>query len=134
MGGAIRRPPDWNALTEGTAVNVKGMVGAVALLALMSISPSIWAAPGTTGGGSLLLGKAVPNASLKDKRGGHATTVNTNQLNAKLYDNQAIANITGTNTISTSAFAGMSGYATVVQNSGNNVIIQNATILNVKMQ
>ncbi len=116
-------------------MNVKGLVGTATLLALVGLSPQIWAAGGTnSGSGATLLGKAVPNASLKDKRGGHATTVNTNQLNAKLYDNQAMANITGTNSISTSAFAGMSGYATVVQNSGNNVIIQNATILNVKMQ
>jgi hypothetical protein len=41
---------------------------------------------------------------------------------------------TGANTIAGGAFSGMSGLPLVVQNSGANVLIQNAVIVNVKMQ
>jgi len=40
----------------------------------------------------------------------------------------------GTNTISGTAFSGASGIATVIQNSGNQVLIQNATIVDVTMK
>ncbi|MBS1132429.1 MAG: hypothetical protein H6R16_3431, partial [Proteobacteria bacterium] len=32
------------------------------------------------------------------------------------------------------SFAGAAGFSTVVQNSGNNVLIQNATIINLRVQ
>ena len=50
--------------------------------------------------------------------------------NAKLDYNVVESSITGNNTVSNGAFAGATGFATVIQNSGNNVIIQNATIVN----
>jgi len=37
----------------------------------------------------------------------------------------------GANSISGSAFSGMNGIATVIQNSGNQVLIQNATVVDV---
>ena len=40
----------------------------------------------------------------------------------------------GANTISDTAFSGASGIATVIQNSGNQVLIQNATIVDVTMK
>ena len=50
--------------------------------------------------------------------------------NAKLDHNIVESSVTGSNIVSNDAFAGASGFATVIQNSGNNVIIQNATIVN----
>jgi hypothetical protein len=41
--------------------------------------------------------------------------------------------VSGTNTIGMGAFANMSGLPLVVQNSGANVLIQNAVILNLQM-
>jgi hypothetical protein len=41
---------------------------------------------------------------------------------------------TGSNYVSDGSFAGATGFATVVQNSGNNVLIQNATVINLKVQ
>ena len=38
---------------------------------------------------------------------------------------------TGANLIDGSAFSGMNGIATVIQNSGNQVLIQNATVVDV---
>ena len=83
--------------------------------------------------GPPILGMAVSEQTLSENRGGYEQ-LNTNNLNAQLYNNQASYNITGTNTVNGGSFANSSGFATVIQNSGNNVIIQNATILNLKLQ
>lgn len=80
------------------------------------------------------LGPALPNADLDGWRGGAEYQYNINNLSADLYNNAASHNITGTNTIAGGAFSSSSGFPTVVQNSGNNVIIQNATIVNLKLQ
>ena len=79
-------------------------------------------------------GPPLPDTALAAHRGGYGLDINLNNLNAQLYSNKALNNVTGDNTVTQSAFSGASGLATVVQNSGNNVIIQNATILNLKLQ
>lgn len=79
-------------------------------------------------------GSPVADAELAHHRGGHAVTINLQQLEANLTNNQATGNLTGANLISGNAFAGTSGIPTVIQNTGNNVIIQNATILNVQVR
>ena len=49
--------------------------------------------------------------------------------------NNSASNITtGTNVISEGAFSNSVGLPTVIQNSGNNVLIQNATIVNVQIK
>lgn len=98
-----------------------------------SLSPNVFADEGRKPDFETL-GVAVSDATLESNRGGYTIESNTNNLNGKLYDNQANANVTGSNYVTAGAFAGTSGFATVVQNSGNNVLIQNATILNVRMQ
>ena len=82
-------------------------------------------------------GKPIPIAQLESQRGGTDTgpvTINANFLNAKLNHNAAIDNVTGNNTINGNAFAGASGLPIVIQNSGNNVIIQSGTVLNLTMK
>jgi hypothetical protein len=79
------------------------------------------------------LGMAVSNGDLADYRGGTALQISAMNLDSKLINNQATANITGSNFVTQDAFSGSSGFSTVVQNSGNNVIIQNATILNLSL-
>jgi hypothetical protein len=82
-------------------------------------------------------GHPIAPARLDAQRGGTDTgpvTINTNMLNAKLFDNAAIGNVTGHNTITEGAFAGASGLPTVIQNSGNNVIIQSGTVLNLTVK
>lgn len=82
-------------------------------------------------------GHPVAPAQLDAQRGGTdigPVTINTNMLNAKLFDNSAVDNVTGKNTITGGAFAGASGLPTVIQNSGNNVIIQNGTVLNLTVK
>ncbi|MDD5330837.1 MAG: hypothetical protein PHX38_12615 [Sulfuricella sp.] len=79
-------------------------------------------------------GAAIPDELLAANRGGQTLEINTNNLDATLTDNQAISNITGSNLVSSGAFSSANGMNTVIQNSGNNVIIQNATILNLTLQ
>lgn len=80
-----------------------------------------------------LPGKVMSNSALAQQRGGHETQVfNDMQVNGKVIDNAAVNNVTGHNTI-TNAFTGANGLPIVVQNSGNNVLIQNATIINLEL-
>jgi hypothetical protein len=82
-------------------------------------------------------GHPVASTQLDAQRGGAdvgPVTVNTNMLNATLFENSAKGNVTGQNTITGGAFAGASGLPTVIQNSGNNVIIQNGTVLNLTVK
>ena len=81
-----------------------------------------------------VLGIAITDDRLGTNRGGHNLELNTNNLDGQVYKNQATANVTGSNYITTGAFSGSNGMSTVIQNSGNNVLIQNATILNLKLQ
>lgn len=62
------------------------------------------------------------------------TTLNMAELDGTLSDNTAINSVTGGNTISNGAFASANGLTTAIQNSGNNVLIQNSTIVNVVIE
>ena len=82
-------------------------------------------------------GTPIPAVQLDAQRGGTDTgplTINANILKAKLYDNAAVDNVTGNNSINGNAFSGASGLPIVIQNSGNNVIIQSGTVLNLTMK
>ena len=72
-------------------------------------------------------------AALASQRGG-ADTLSDMKLNGVVANNQAVSVSTGSNLVSDGAFSGASGLPMVVQNSGNNVLIQNATIVNVQMK
>lgn len=105
-------------------------------LALWVGAPSGRAAPPPGNGASVAgeLGAALPNTTLAAHRGGHAVELNLANLHAKVSQNKALDNVTGDNFVGQSAFSNAAGFDTVVQNSGNNVIIQNSTIVNLKMQ
>jgi hypothetical protein len=76
-------------------------------------------------------GTAMNAEQLDGHRGGDAM-ISSNQLNGTVSDNSAKQVVTGQNTITQGSFANASGLPTVIQNSGANVLIQNATILNVR--
>ncbi len=80
------------------------------------------------------LGTAMTTKALDAQRGGQAVVINTNDLEAKLHDNRAIDNVTGNNYITGSAFSQSTGLPVAIQNSGNNVIIQNSFILNMELK
>ena len=81
-----------------------------------------------------LLGVKAVDANVLAKKRGGADVVNEMQLKGVVADNRAINVTTGNNLITEGAFAGTSGVPLVVQNSGNNVLIQNATIINVQVK
>ena len=77
--------------------------------------------------------KPVDAKVLAARRGG-ADVVNDMLLKGVVADNRASNLTTGSNTISDGSFSGMVGLPLVVQNSGNGVLIQNATIINVQVK
>lgn len=79
------------------------------------------------------LGDSVDSATLAKLSGGTMIVQNTN-LNGTVSDNTADHLTTGDNTITGGSIAGATGFPTVIQNSGNNVLIQNATVLNVEFK
>ncbi|WP_029001882.1 hypothetical protein [Azohydromonas australica] len=91
------------------------------------------AAPAPQRAGLLLLAKPVTADVLAAHRGG-AQTLNEVKLDGVVADNHAVNLATGSNTISDGAFANAAGLPLVVQNSGNNVLIQNATIVNLQLK
>ncbi|MCC7548099.1 MAG: hypothetical protein IT532_10065 [Burkholderiales bacterium] len=74
-------------------------------------------------------------SELDTRRGGDRTEVfNTITLNGTADNIRVYDTITGNNTIGGGSFAGARGFPTVIQNSGNGVLIQNATIINVTVR
>lgn len=55
-------------------------------------------------------------------------------LDAINAHNNSSNSVTGSNIVNSSAFTNNSGLVSIVQNSGNNVIIQNATLVNLQLQ
>jgi hypothetical protein len=81
------------------------------------------------------------DADLAVERGGaqQPTKIGTQVFNSMVLsgdmDNVTVMNnITGNNIIDGGSFAGAEGFPMVIQNSGNGVLIQNATILNVTIE
>lgn len=60
--------------------------------------------------------------------------VNEQDLDGVVQDNVAINNTTGNNSVSGEAFSDAAGFVTVIQNTGNNVLIQNSTIVNIAVE
>ncbi len=80
------------------------------------------------------LATRVAPALLEEQRGGADTVYNDIQTSGVVGNNQAWNLNTGANTITDGAFVGANGLSTVVQNSGNNVLIQNSTIINIQLK
>ncbi len=77
-------------------------------------------------------GQKVALSDLATVRGGSDDFDFDHMFDSDHHDNTAIDNgSTRSNTIVDAAFSGASGIATVIQNSGNNVVIQTATIVTI---
>ena len=79
-------------------------------------------------------GAAVPVDQLEDARGGSFETRSHMTLTGSTNGNSAEGVVSGNNVIEAGSFDQMSGLPVVVQNSGSNVLIQNAVIVNMQMQ
>lgn len=91
------------------------------------------AAAGPDLAGTGLFDAPVGADLLEDLRGGSDTVHNDMTLAGATTGNTAIQVATGSNAIGSGAFSGMSGLPVVIQNSGANVLIQNAVILHLEM-
>lgn len=82
------------------------------------------------------LGTAVDPDGLDGMRGGDGVELdlveNTARNTGEVVDNHAENILSGSNTLSGDAFSSASGINTAIQNSGSNVLIQNATVVNVQ--
>jgi hypothetical protein len=83
--------------------------------------------------GDPLTADVLGDADLANQRGGSETRINQINATGTVSGNVASQLNTGSNTISESAFSNTAGIPIVIQNSGNNVLIQNSTILNLQL-
>lgn len=129
---AVAGPPTAEASAVAVASSESGAATAVAGAAASVTAAKPDAAPrnnlfGTTA-------RAVASDKLDGVRGGSELVVNDMRLHGTVADNAAINTLSGANIVSDGAFSNAAGLPTVIQNSGNNVLIQNATILNVQFK
>jgi hypothetical protein len=79
------------------------------------------------------LGTAVSAGTLRRYSGG-GLVQNNQTITGTVTGNTATQVTTGANTINGNAFSGASGLPMVVQNTGNNVLIQSGVIVNVQLK
>jgi hypothetical protein len=78
---------------------------------------------------------AESDKELSKHRGTFAPEVlNSTVLEASSSQNVAVNSITGSNIVDNNAFTNSSGLVNLIQNSGNNVVIQSSTIVNLTFQ
>lgn len=77
---------------------------------------------------------AKDSENLDLQRGGTDTVNNDMRLDGSVANNNAVNVVTGNNVIDAGSFANMSGIPVVIQNTGANVLIQNATIINLQFK
>jgi hypothetical protein len=80
-------------------------------------------------------GPTVAGDALDAMRGGtdnKTITTNVSDVDGRVDGNTAINAITGGNLMDGGAFGNAAGLSTVIQNSGNNVLIQNSTVVSVQ--
>lgn len=78
--------------------------------------------------------KAAASDKLDGLRGGADTVTTQATLNGTVADNSARNVVTGNNVIDNGSFANMNGLPMVIQNTGANVLIQNATVINLQLR
>ncbi|OYO27820.1 hypothetical protein CD932_22095 [Janthinobacterium sp. PC23-8] len=121
---AAPAPAAMAGFAEPDATVAAAPAGSLALLPVLAV------ALGETGG----LGAGTDEAVLEQARGGAAVVNNEAKLSGYVTGNSATYVNTGANSIDGGAFANASGIPIVIQNSGANVLIQNATIINLQMR
>jgi hypothetical protein len=107
---------------------------------LVCVAP--WVVAGEVAAESLLQlddVSVVSESSMQMLRGGdHIVDINQTLANTEL-DGESIGNVamgvsSGDNHIQTGAFGASQGVTNVIQNSGHNVLIQNATVINLSLE
>jgi len=83
---------------------------------------------------TLSFGMPLDPTRLDGYRGGFDLVKNDMQLSGTVANNAASYVVAGNNSIADGAFTNAGGLPMVIQNSGSNVLIQNATIVHVQLQ
>lgn len=78
------------------------------------------------------IGQPIDAAALGELRGGDSSVENDIRVDGHVGGNSAEHILSGGNIIDGGAFGNAAGVSTVIQNSGSNVLIQNAMIVNVQ--
>jgi hypothetical protein len=105
-------------------------LGAAAILAASS---AVWASDSSEQ--FVDLGAPIAQGTLDERRAGDGRLqFNVQENSANLNDNSVERTLTGSNIIKDGAFSNNAGLPLAVQNTGNNVIIQNAFILNIEVR
>ncbi len=81
----------------------------------------------------------LSNELMDDSRGGQYyididSVTATSELKGVSIGNSANNTVTGNNTLAAGALANSSGISSVIQNTGNNVLIQNSTVVNLTLK
>ena len=76
---------------------------------------------------SVFENKTVPTDVMSSQRGKAVVTIM--DVDGTVAENTAMNTVSGRNIVTGGSFANSGGIVTSIQNSGNNVLIQNATIL-----
>lgn len=104
-----------------------------AVLCAVAVGPAVADEPGRTATHSFMA-RPVATQALADQRGGADASLSDLKLTGSVSDTRASNVTTGNNIITNGSLAGASGVPLIVQNSGNNVLIQSATIINVQVR
>lgn len=112
------------------------MIGWTRMLRQTALAGLLGLVSAPAAGEELRLGPPLEDDGLAAASGrqGEATPIqfNNNEQNAVLENNLLNGTVvTGNNSITDHAFENMSGVATVIQNTGNQVVIQDSTMINV---
>lgn len=106
----------------------------LAALPFLTSTPALAQTSASAGASSAVsFGYPVSANALAGHRGGDLTLTDT-KLSGVTADNSANQVVTGTNAIGGGSFANLSGIPVVIQNTGANVLIQNAVTLNLQMK
>ena len=113
----------------------------VLMVCALGLSPGLKAESTVIQDDSLLMDEALSEEALSDHRG-EGTVIGIDDINLNHADldayhaNNSVSGIstTGNNYISDGAFVGANGMFDTIQNSGNNVLIQKATIINIQVE
>ena len=79
-------------------------------------------------------GKPAQAAQLEQARGGDGGSASDTRLSGTVTGNRATHVATGANIIQSGSFAHASGVPIVIQNTGANVLIQNATVIHLQLK
>lgn len=91
-------------------------------------------APAEAGQARSEFGAAAQPARLDETRGGDGAIASDTRLGGTVTGNSATHVATGANIIQSGSFANASGVPIVIQNTGANVLIQNATVINLQLK